>query len=264
MPMQNSWYYGKFPAESGSGCARYAVIDRHAGSSSAPFASLNVGLQVGDERRCVLENRRRIKDALGLKALFFARQVHGVGHICINSQMVETADHEIDLAAESGCDALITDLSEVGLAVQHADCQAVLLYDPLTPVVAAVHCGWRGSVQNIVGSTVERLVQDYGVNPASLCAFIGPSLGPCCAEFIHYEEELPEHFYPYRIGENHFDFHAISRMQLVAAGLEAERITTRDVCTCCSADYFSYRRASRQGRQQTGRNCTVIYLAGEF
>ncbi len=62
------------------------------------------------------------------------------------------------------------------------------------------------------------------------------------------------------ITADHFDFHAISRMQLVAAGLKQENIASLDICTSCSADYFSYRRACRKGRRQTGRNCTVIWL----
>jgi len=165
------------------------------------------------------------------------------------------ADLEVD-----GVDALVTDLPEVGIMVQHADCQAVLLFDPLRRVIGAVHSGWRGSVQNILGKTVGLIVSRYHSRAEDLLAVISPSLGPCCSEFVNHRHELPPHFQRYRAGENHFDFWRISQEQLIAAGLRPASISVAGVCTSCSRDYFSYRRACREGDGVTGRNCSVVVL----
>ncbi len=256
--MRQEWVYGSLSRQGDAGQARYAVINRHGGSSFSPFASLNVGLHVGDTMEIVLQNRKVVQHKLGLGSLLFMRQTHGTDMLVIGAENL--VDYVDDLGDDQGCDALLTNIPAVGLAVQHADCQAVLLYDYRHAAIAAVHCGWRGSVRNILAVTVSRMSAEYATDPAEVRAFIGPGLGSCCAEFVNYKQELPQYFYRYMVRSNHFDFHAISGMQLVTAGLKQENIKSLAVCTSCSADYFSYRRACRQGRGQTGRNCTIIWL----
>jgi hypothetical protein len=245
-------HHRSFSPEHADGC-RYAMFDRHGGVGVAPFASLNGSYGVGDESIAVAANRARIKAALDLSRLVSARQIHGDRIHCLDSH--PAADLEVD-----GVDALVTDLPEVGIMVQHADCQAVLLFDPLRRVIGAVHSGWRGSVQNILGKTVGLIVFRYHSRAEDLLAVISPSLGPCCSEFVNHRHELPPHFQRYRAGENHFDFWRISQEQLIAAGLKPASISVAGVCTSCSRDYFSYRRACREGDGVTGRNCSVVVL----
>jgi hypothetical protein len=100
------------------------------------------------------------------------------------------------------------------LLIQTADCQAVMLFDPDKRVAANIHCGWRGSVADIVGRTVAH-GRRIRLRPGRMVAAIGPSLGPCCAEFVNYKQEIPRHsLWPFRVGWHHFDFWRISRHQL--------------------------------------------------
>lgn len=244
---------GEFPARSGSCC--YGMFNRHGGVSDGPYASLNIAAGLGDLPEAVAENRRRVKAVLRLPLLLSARQVHGREVYCLTEP--PAADTIIEAV-----DALVTDRVGVGLLIQQADCQAVLLFDPLRQVIAAVHCGWRGSVQGILGETISVMADRYGTRPADLLALISPSLGPCCGEFVNYKEELPPEFLPFmaREKDDHFDFWRISEYQLMAAGMARDRIRIEGTCTCCSGDYFSYRRSRRQGGRPTGRNCSVIAL----
>lgn len=230
-----------------------ATFDRYHGASTAPFDSLNGSFTVGDQADMVLSNRQRMKESLGINHLVSARQVHGEQITRI--QEVPENDEEID-----GVDALLTDRRGVGLMIQHADCQAILLHDPRRSTIAAVHCGWRGSVINIINKTVREMSVCYGSRPEDLVATISPSLGPCCAEFINHQQELPASFLPFQTRPNHFDFWQISRSQLMEAGLQSEKIHIAGICTCCSPDFFSYRRAVRQSNGITGRNCTIIAM----
>lgn len=229
------------------------MFDRHAGESVEPFASFNTSYTVGDRQSAVAGNRQRVKDHLGIGSLISCRQVHGDRIFCLGKGPGE--DYEID-----GYDALLTDLPEVGIMIQHADCQAVLLHDPVRKVVGAIHCGWRGSVLNILGKTIETMTRIYGSRPGDILAAISPSLGPCCSEFIHHRLELPPEFRSFMVRENYFDFWQISREQLTESGLSPSSIFISGICTACSPDYFSYRRAKRLGDERTGRNCSAIAL----
>jgi YfiH family protein len=202
----------------------------------------------------VQSNREKIKQSLGIKLLVSARQVHGEQISRILE--IPERDEEID-----GVDALMTDRRGVGLMIQHADCQAILLHDPRRSAIAAVHCGWRGSAIGIIEKTVQAMSSCYQSRPEDMVACISPSLGPCCAEFINHHQELPASFQAFQTRSNHFDFWQISRSQLMAAGLDPEQISMAGICTSCSPDYFSYRRAVRLGNGITGRNCTIIALA---
>lgn len=229
-----------------------ASFTRHYGVSCPPYDSLNCSFGVGDKEEDVRKNRELIKKTLGLSCLLSARQVHGdrVEHI--------TQPPEDDLEME-GVDAFTTNTAGIGLMIQHADCQAILLYDRDQSALAAIHCGWRGSVLNIIEKTVEKMTVLFQTRPQDILAGISPSLGPCCAEFIHYKKELPSSFHAFQTRTNHFDFWKISQNQLINAGLKAENISMARVCTSCNDDYFSYRRAKKQS-MPTGRNCSIIGL----
>ena len=243
---------GEFAANNGTHCS-YGMFDRHGGMSTGLYASLNVGDHVGDQETAVQENRRRVKAISAIPHLLFAKQVHGTKIFCLTEPLL--ADKEVEAV-----DALITDLSGVGLMIQQADCQAVLLFDPVREVIAAVHCGWRGSVQGILGRVIQVMVENYKTVPADLQAIISPSLGPCCGQFVNYRQELPAEFQRFMVRDNYFDFWQITRYQLMRAGMSEQRIKSAEICTCCSDDYFSYRRASRLSDGLTGRNCSVIAL----
>lgn len=243
---------GEFSALNGTKCL-YRMFDRHHGVSSGLYDSLNIGCDVGDQQTAVRENRRRIKETLGLSTMLTAKQIHGDGVYCLTD--VPGKDREI-----ADVDALITNLPGIGLMIQQADCQAVLLFDPVKEVISAVHCGWRGSVQQILTRVMSVLRDNYGTAPEDVLAVISPSLGPCCAEFVNFRQELPGDFTQFMVRDNYFDFWQISKYQLTCAGLLEKNITVAGICTCCSDDYFSYRRASRKSGGQTGRNCSVISL----
>jgi YfiH family protein len=146
-------------------------------------------------------------------------------------------------------DAMISDCPGDYLCIQVADCQPVILYDSDQHVIANIHVGWRGSVKNIIGHTITQMINQYGSHPDAIHAAIGPSLGPCCAEFVNYRSELPPAFWAYCDSRDHFDFWSISRMQLQQSGVLPEHIELSRICTRCrTQDFYSYRAEGRTGR----------------
>jgi YfiH family protein len=209
------------------------------------FPSLNVTPSHHDYQHTVLENRRLITTALfgtSYGSLIDMHQVHGADVAILSSSASPVGSY----------DAMATSLSYNALLVKHADCQGCLLFDPEHHVIAAVHCGWRGSVQNIYQATIAQLRKTWGSREESLIACISPSLGPCHAEFIGWEEELPASFEPFRKGNNHFDFWAISRHQLLSCGITPSHIEIAGLCTYCHPElFFSHRRDKTPQRNAT-------------
>ena len=236
----------------------HGIFTRHGGDSREPYHSLNVGLGIGDTPAAVGINRRRIQQLSEAPELVFANQVHGRQVLVLTEGQSRFGPRPAvpsPGAALTG-DALVTDEPGRYLVIQVADCQPVLLYDPVRRVAANVHCGWRGSIQNIVGRTIGTLQSRFGCRPGDIRAGIGPSLGPCCAEFVHYRTEIPEAYWCYRVGPCHFDFWAMTGDQLRAAGVAKRNILTSRICTRCHPDdFFSYR-----GEKKTGRFAAVIGL----
>jgi len=234
----------------------HGIFTRNAGHSQAPFASLNVSYGIGDEDKAVARNRELISGIMGTGKMTYIRQVHGreVAVLGCDPKVKNNPAAPRPLIA----DAVVTDRSENYLVIQVADCQSVLLYEPARRVVANVHSGWRGSVQDIIGCTVDAMKQHFGCSPDDILAGIGPSLGPCCAEFINYETEIPKEFWGYKDPDDHFDFWALSFDQLMKAGLRKRNIESSQMCTRCrTEEFFSFR-----AEKTTGRFAVVIGLKG--
>ena len=230
----------------------HGIFTRNAGHSQPPYASLNIGYGIGDEEKAVARNRRLIAGIMGAGEMTFIDQVHGCDVVILGR------DQKGNSNPVAIADAVVTDRPENYLVIQVADCQSVLMYEPARQVVANVHSGWRGSIGNIIGRTIEAMQQHFGCRPDAILAGIGPSLGPCCAEFINYKTEIPKEFWRYKDSADHFDFWAISRDQLLDAGVLAKHIESSQMCTRCRTDdFFSYR-----AEKTTGRFAAVIGLKG--
>jgi len=228
----------------------HGVFTRHGGVSDSPYNSLNTGYSLGDRPENVTANLSKIKETIQANHLIFMNQSHGAEIYVLRKGDFKRQD-SIPLA-----DAMITDIPGTALMVKQADCQGVIIFDPRNRVVANVHCGWRGNVKNILGRTVTRMREDFGSRGSDLLAAIGPSLGPCCAEFISHEEIFPEEFEPFMVRKNYFDLWAISYWQLLESGLSKENIELAGICTRCRTDlFYSYR-----GEGETGRFATVAML----
>lgn len=218
----------------------HGVFLRHGGVSEGPFASLNFSSFRGDSEEHVAINRQRALQALSIEKAVTIHQCH--------SAKIEEAAY----GHTNKGDALATDQPNLGLLILHADCQAAIFYDPVQHALAVVHCGWRGSVQNIYHKTIEWMKQRYGSKPENLLVAISPSLGPEAAEFRFFKIELPELFWPFQVKPTYFDFWAITRWQLKESGVLPHHIEIAGICTLSNPqDFFSYRRVKISGRHGT-------------
>ncbi len=223
----------------------HGFTTRQGGASRAPFESLNLGGGVGDDAADVEANWQRLCRATGL-GFARVRQVHGdrVVVVCAPGSRAEDADAV--LSAHPG----------VAACVSVADCVPILLGDPRSGAVAAVHAGWRGTLAHTAERAVEALAREVSAHPGDLLAAIGPAIGPCCYEVSPdiaqvFRDDLGPRVAEPRGGSSRVDLWLANELVLRKAGLAGERIEVLGRCTFCEADtFFSHRRdRGRTGRQ---------------
>jgi polyphenol oxidase len=230
---------------------RHGFSLRYGGVSLAPFDSLNLARTLGDAPEHVAENHRRLAQEVGYEVgrLYEASQVHGA---CVAAVDVGIAPEEF---RRSEADALVATAAGSAVGVRVADCAALLLADPVTGAVAAVHAGWRGTVQRVVGGSVERLCVLSGAPPGRLLAAVFPHIG---LEAFEVGDEVAAQIAESAPGEEvvvqrdrpHANLRRALLAQLRVAGLSAAHVDSVPGCTYADrARFFSYRRdGARAGR----------------
>jgi polyphenol oxidase len=235
-----------------------AVTTRHGGVSEGPYASLNLGLHVGDDAARVVTNRERAAAAFGatLGDTVFAQQVHGVGMAVVGPADRGRGARRMDDAVPA-TDILLCTTPGVTVVMLVADCVPLALVDPEARVLAVVHAGWRGTAAGAVGRAVSA-IKERGARPDRTTAFIGPAVRPSAYQVdavvvdgltaavapgaLRPEVALPD-------GDDHWlvDLVAANRQQLEWAGIEPSRIFHGGLSTDDEA-FFSDRAARPCGR----------------
>ena len=235
----------------------HGIFSRSGGTSGEEFDSLNISINSGDKKSVVADNTNLIIKKMGMKPLIFLNQVHGT-----RIKILKKAENDLSENFQPGkeaytADGIITDMKDVFLVIQVADCQAVVLYDHETRVIANIHSGWRSSVKNIIGKCVAKMISEFACNPDNIIAGISPSLGPCCSEFVNYRDEIPESLWKYKIEDkDYFDFWEMSCDQLMDKGIKKANIENMKICTKCNMDeFYSFR-----GEKTTDRFACVISM----
>ncbi len=159
----------------------HCFTTRYGGVSEGYLSSLNLGIHRGDKPENVVKNYEILGQALGFEVenLVFTRQTHTD---IVRLVGAENRGEGLFREVEPECDALVTDTPGVTLAAFTADCTPILLHDPVTGAVGAVHAGWRGSVADIAGKAVRAMGEHFGAKPENIRAAIGPNIGVCCFE----------------------------------------------------------------------------------
>ena len=237
-----------------------AFSTRLGGISPMPQDALNLAGFDDDSAENIHENRRRfLKLFDGEWMLTTCWQVHGASVRVLRD--AQDARHETEY-----CDALLSRAPKILLAVKTADCVPLLLGDPRTGAIAAIHAGWRGTLARITQRTLERMSSEYGTRAEDLRVAIGPAARACCYEvgsevieaFRKRFTEADALLTPTRAAHARIDLQRANRDQLIDAGVSAERIHIAPLCTMDRTDlFFSYRREKGlHGR--VGRLMSVI------
>lgn len=225
--------------------------------------ALNLGFFNGDDDDNVKENRRRFLNVAGAEdfVLVTARQTHSTDRAAIESE-------EQARGPQPKCDAMTTrGLTNVLMAIQTADCLPVLIADPKTGAMAAVHAGWRGTGGRITERTIADLMQRHGADPRRCIAALGPNACVDCYEvgeevISRYKKEFgywPKLLTRFRDGKARLDVKAANVQQLTFCGFAPDRIHVSPHCSMHQNEmFFSYRKESGSKPARVGRMLAMI------
>lgn len=236
---------------------RHGFYTRVGGVSPAPYNSLNISVSTGDTLENVQENRCRIAQDMGYPtgALMRVKQVHSAKVVCVTPGQA-TEDIEAD--------ALLTCHRGILLGMSTADCVPILMADPMTSVIAAIHAGWEGALKGVIQNTVHEMI-NLGANPTQIVAVIGP-----CIHQKNYEvgddfrrrflEMDPESQAFFKVIQEKLCFDLPGYVQKIIASQMIVHIhpSTHNTYTEKEA-FFSHRRATHE-KTATGRQLSVIGL----
>ena len=133
----------------------------------------------------------------------------------------------------------------------------ILLFDPNKKAIAAIHAGWRGTVNGIAKKAIQKMELNYGTHAKDIIAGIGPSIGQCCfqvdepvvkefrqklpfAEDVIMKDTVPER---YKI-----DLWETNKRILMDCGVEQNNIELTKICTMCHTDLFYSHRVMGNDR----------------
>ena len=234
---------------------------RHGGKSVGNYASFNINEYCDDEPEAISANREALAAELGIDSdkIIAPHQVHGIEVRNISSDFF-ALPKEVRKMVTEGVDAVMTNETGVCVGVSTADCIPVLLHDEAHHAVAAVHAGWRGTVQRAVLRTIAEMRAAYSTDPSQLKAIIGPGISVKNFEVGQevFDQFSQAGFDMQAIAEFHEKWHInlpeCNRQQLESIGVKPNNIAMSGICTFDNAaDYFSARRiGTASGRIYTG------------
>ncbi|MBR5716118.1 MAG: peptidoglycan editing factor PgeF [Bacteroidales bacterium] len=202
------------------------------------------------------------------RGIWMPQQVHGTTIVVVDAK----TPMDMNLERQPvDADAVITREKGMWIGVHTADCVPILLYDTQQMIVAAVHAGWRGTVQHIVRLTLQKMHDKMGSAMPDVMAMIGPSISP---EAYEVGEDVAEAFVSAGRGDcvlraiwgpngkqllskPHIDLWQSNVMDMIEAGIDLQHI---DCTPWCTFEHYKEIYSARREGIGTGRIVSAIRL----
>lgn len=250
-----------YPLLTETGIVKHCFTTRMGGVSKGIFSSMNLSFTRGDEKEDVMENYKRLAEALdvSLENFVFTDQTHTTNVLQVTEKdagkgILRERDYQ-------DVDGLITNVKGLVLSTFFADCVPLYFVDPVHEAIGMSHSGWRGTVRRMGKATIEAMEQAFGTKPSDLICAIGPSI---CQDCYEVSEDVAEEFksafpgYEREIllekgnGKYQLDLWKANEIVLEEAGVEKEHIAVTNLCTCCNPNLLFSHRASHGKRGNLG------------
>ena len=223
----------------------------------------DMGVKTNQSNKNLIQNYNNAKAAANCKSdeTFFAQQIHDKNIANITSLDSGKAFY-LGRVLE-GADGLITNISDITLITQYADCTPITLYDKKNKVLASVHSGWRGTSLKIIESAIKSMIVNYNSSPYDIHCFIWPSIGYADFEvdidvakifkgaFTFADEVIYQKDEKY-----HIDLISIIKRTATINNIPKEQIYLSNISTFSDTRFHSYRR----DKEHSGRMALIMEL----
>lgn len=222
----------------------------------------NMALHATSNTSAVIFNRKKLAESLNIpfERMVFLNQTHSANLYHITSSDLKKGIISCDDAIDN-CDACYTFEKRVPIGIFSADCVPIILYDPTTNMIAAIHSGWAGTCKEILNKVLDHLIIHEKIDPTNIHAYIGIAI-----EKDHFEvgQEVVDKFkqmsfdtssfiYPKKDGKYLIDQKAVNKQMLLNHHiLESNIIIDHDdTMDETLTHFFSYRKDKKCGRHFT-------------
>nr|WP_242941383.1 peptidoglycan editing factor PgeF [Lacrimispora sphenoides] len=249
--------YLSFPILERTGLVKQGFSTKLGGVSQGKYATMNFTFTRGDNRYHVMENYRRMGNALGvdMERMVLSFQTHTT-----NVRLVTEKDAGKGIVKErdyEDVDGLITNIPGITLVTFYADCVPLYFLDPIHQAIGLSHSGWRGTVKRMGEVTVKKMEEAFGTKAEDVIACIGPSI---CKECYEVGGEVAQEFMKgfdkkywgdilseKKDGKYMLDLWRANEIVLLESGIKQENIQVTDICTHCNSDFlFSHRTTGNE------------------
>lgn len=247
---------------------RHCITLKYGGVSKGDFESLNFNIK-SDIKENVIQNLNKLCKSLNIseKNVFKGHQNHTDNILVLNNKNKEK--YHIENVSDEDYDAYIVNEQNIATIITTADCNPIIIYDPVKNVVANIHSGWKGTTKKIAIKTCEKMINEFGSNASDLIVCIGPSIRKCC--FSSEENSFKKIFTDIWSNEKDYIYYEknskrfhIDLIYLIKKDLEklgVKNIIVSDICTVCNSDdFFSYRVATKNKQNSYGLMATIVTL----
>lgn len=244
--------YLSYPLLEGTGAVKHGFSTKLGGVSTGSCATMNISTTRGDDPEAVVENRRRIGAAIGVRPedMTYTHQTHTT-----NVAVVQAEDRGRRFMETDG---LVTNVPGICLVTFYADCVPLFLVDPVKKAIGLSHSGWRGTVGKIGKVTVQAMMREYGSRPEDIVAAIGPSICQDCYEVSvdvidrfrdsFNEAVWPRLFYRKENGKYQLDLWRANEEVFLEAGIRKGNLAVTNLCTHCNQEVLFSHRATGEKR----------------
>jgi len=239
---------------------RHCFFSRKNGFSKGYYESLNCGLGSNDQKNNILKNLELVSKKIGCKkeSLITLNQTH--------SNQVIHFDNESSIKNKLNGDAIVSEVSNVGISILAADCAPILFYDPNKKIIGCAHSGWKGALNGIITNTIKKFC-DLNSNKKDLIAVVGPCIKKQSYEvqadflekFINKNSNNEIFFEKKNAGIYNFDLRGFINKEI--SNLNIENIENIEMDTFSKREFFySYRRSCLDNEKDYGRCISVILM----
>jgi len=227
---------------------------KNGGVSTGIYLSLNFRILGNDSKANVFKNNEIVKQELNLSKVHKAIQYHTDNILILDNN--NKIKYEIEKLNDEEFDSYLTNEKGIATVITTADCNPIVIYDPIKNVVANVHSGWKGTIKQIYLKTIRLMNKKFDCNYEDIIVCIGPSINKCCfcssnlefkKQFTDIWPNEKEYITNKENGEFFIDLPYVIKKDLIQLGLKEDNIALSNICTVCNSDIcFSYRVFKKQ------------------
>lgn len=250
-----------FPLLDQTGIVEHCFTTRMGGVSEDIFSTMNLSFTRGDKEEAVLENYRRLGEAMGVSPQDFVctDQTHTTNVLRVGKK--DCGNGVTKPRPYTDVDGLVTNEPGVVLSTFFADCVPLYFVDPVHRAIGMSHSGWRGTVGRMGARTLEKMQEEFGTQAKDVFAAVGPSICQECYEVSRdvaeeFQKEFKGHESEILIdkGKDKFllDLWKCNEIVMLEAGILKGHLAVTNICTCCNPTLLFSHRASKGRRGNLG------------